>query len=235
MKPSRKVSVVNSSMDNFAFAASLPVGFSRFNVRSPVCPRHSGAATLPYRGSNVQMVSQTNIAKKSAIVDSVKERISGCQMVFAVSLDGLKVADVYNLRKELPEGTTALTVKNSLMRRAIADSEWEVVGDFLQQSNLWFFIKEDMKGSVATYEKFAKDAKRTGIKGGGFEGERCDEAGIQAIAALPSKLELITQVAVGVRMVPTKLGRTIKAIPTKVGKAIKLAVGNEEEEDSPTE
>ncbi|KAI0566630.1 Ribosomal protein L10 [Gracilaria domingensis] len=222
-------------MQNFAFAAPLSIGASQFNVTAQVCSGRRGTATVWNKRSVVQMGSEANIAQKSAIVDSVKERLSSSQMIFAVPLDGMKVSDVYSLRRELPEGTTAVTVKNSLMRRAIADSEWEVVGDFLQQSNLWFFVNDDMKGSVAAYEKFAKSTKRSGIKGGGFDGQQCDQAGIQAIAALPSKIELITQFAVGVRMIPTKLGKTIKAIPTTVGRAIKLAVADEEGEGAPSE
>lgn len=36
--------------------------------------------------------------------------------------------------------------KNTILKRAIeGDSKWEVVGDSLEQSNMWFFVGSDMK------------------------------------------------------------------------------------------
>ncbi|PXF48210.1 50S ribosomal protein L10 [Gracilariopsis chorda] len=216
-------------MENFAFAAPISVAISGFNGGSVVTSRVAFSRSGTSRRATIHMISEAVIAKKSAIVESVKERLAVSEMVFAVPLDGLTVANVYQLRQQLPEGTSAVSIKNSLMRRAIAESKWEAMGDFLQQSNLWFFVQEDIKQSVDVYTKFAKTAKREGIKGGGFEGERCDAAGIQAIAALPSKQELIRKIAVSLKIVPTKLGSSVKAVPTKVAKAIKLAIADEEE------
>lgn len=182
------------------------------------------------------MASETNIAKKAEKVSAVKEKLEKCQMLFATSLSGLSVAQVYELRQKIPASTTCMTVKNSLMKRAIEESEWAHAGDFTSGSNLWFFVEEDIKGSVETFKTFSKDLKREPIKGGVFDGELCDEKKISAIAALPSKKELMQQIAASINMVPTKLGKSIKAVPSKVGRAIKLAVANEDEGgDAPAE
>lgn len=218
-----------SEMNNLAFAAPISVAVSGFKGKSVASSRVSYYRSATSKRATIRMASEAVIAKKTAIVESVKERLSTSEMVFAVPLDGLTVANVYQLRQQLPEGTSAVSIKNSLMRRAIAESKWETMGEFLKQSNLWIFVQEDIKQSVDVYTKFAKTAKLEGIKGGGFEGERCDAAGIQAIAALPSKQELMRKIAVSIKMVPTKLGSSVKAVPTKVAKAIKLAIANEEE------
>lgn len=154
-------------------------------------------------------------------------------MLFATDLSGLSVKEVSDLKRRLPATSTVMTVKNTLMRRAIADSKWEAAGEFSKNSSMWFFVDEDFKGTVQTYEKFADELKREGIKGGVFEGERVDAKGITAIAALPSKKELITQIARSIKMVPTKVGRGVKAVPSKLARAIKLAVADEESGDKP--
>lgn len=42
---------------------------------------------------------------------------------------------------------------------------------------------------------------------------------LETIVSLPSKLELITKVAQGIKAVPTKVARGVKAVPSKVGRA----------------
>lgn len=180
------------------------------------------------------MVSETNIAKKAAKVDEVVKRLEESQMIFAASAEGLNMKDVTTLKSMLPEGTTVATVKNTLMRRAIAESQWEMAGDLTKQSNMWFFVGEDIKESCGAYDKFAKELKREKYKGGVYEGTKYDSAGIAAIAALPSKQELITKIAVSLKMVPTKLGRSVNAVPSKLARAIKMAVADEAEEDEPS-
>lgn len=181
------------------------------------------------------MVSETNIALKAKKVETVKERLSKCQMIFAARSDGLTVAQISKLRNQLPPTTTVATVKNTLMRRAIADSEWELAGEFISQPSMWFFVEDDFKGTVKAFESFTKELKREELKGGVFEGKACSTTEIQSIAALPSKIELITKVAVALKMVPTKLGKSINSVPTKVARSIKLAVADEKGGDAASE
>lgn len=179
------------------------------------------------------MRSQANIDRKSLKIANVKEHLKTSQMVFAASLDGLTVANVSELKKRLPETTTVMTVKNTLMRRAIDDSEWVGLGDFTTQSNMWFFVGNEIKQTVEAYEKLCKELRRDAVKKGGMlEGEVMDENGINAVAALPSKKELIAKIAMSIKMVPTKLGRSIHAVPAKLARAIKLAIAEDGSESS---
>lgn len=179
------------------------------------------------------MGSQTNIDRKAAKVAAVREHLASSQMIFAANLEGLSVANVFQLKKRLPEGTTIMSVKNTLMRRAIEDSDWVGLGDFTKQSNMWFFVGEDIKNTVGEFEKFNNELKRdAGKKGGIFEGEIYDGSGIDAIAALPTKKELIAKIALLIKLVPTKLGRSVHLVPTKLARAIKLAFADDDSESS---
>lgn len=185
--------------------------------------------------TGITMVSQTNIDRKAAKVAAVKEQLDNSQLVFAAPLDGLSVADMYQLRQKVPKTTKVMTVKNTLMRRAIAESDWEGLGDFTTQSNIWFFVGEDVKGTVQAYEKFVVgELKKQPVKGGMMEGVVYDSEGIDTVSALPSRIELITKIAVLIKMVPTKVGRAVHAVPSKLARAVKLAVADEDG-DAPAE
>lgn len=199
---------------------------SALSARGPQAP----FVIVPkHRRARVRMGSEKSIREKSAKVDRVKALLRDAQLLFSIPLPGLSVANVFKFRHSLPQGTTAMTVKNTLMRRALADSEWLVAGDLTRQSSVWVFVKEDIKGSVNAYKELAKELKREGLIGGVMEGVLYDQAGINAIAALPSKIELIEKVARLVKMVPTKVALGVKAVPQKVARAIKLAVADEDE------
>ena len=126
----------------------------------------------------------------------------------------------------MPEGTTLKVVKNKLMGKAVEGTEYEPVNDLLKGANMWFFIEEDIGGSVKAWNKFTKDEdlKEThSILAGNIEGTNYDKAGVDAISKLPSKIELITRIAGSIKAVPTKVARVVKAPGIQVARAIKLA------------
>lgn len=91
---------------------------------------------------------------------------------------------------------------------------------------MWFFINEDIGGTVKNWNTFCKSSgllESHKIIGGNIEGTNYDAKGVTAISKLPSKLELIAKIAGGINAVPTKLARVVKAPGMKVARAIKLA------------
>ena len=86
-----------------------------------------------------------------------------------------------------------------------------------------------------------KDLKKTEFRGGVMQGQALNEEQVKAIADLPSKEELIAQVAgainsiatklaVGINQVPTSVARGINEVPSSLGRAIQ-AVSKKEEGD----
>lgn len=174
------------------------------------------------------MASEANIAKKAAKVASVVDTLNNCLLLICAPLDGLTVAQVSQLKERMPEGTKIITVKNTLMRRAIEDSSWKAALSMTRFSSLWIFVKEDMKSSMGAYNSFMKEISREApIRGGIFEGEIYDEAGVDKVSKLPTKKELIAKIAISIKGVPTKIGRSIKGVPTKLGRAVQLAFAEE--------
>ena len=65
---------------------------------------------------------------------------------------------------------------------------------------------------------------RSAIVGGFFGGEVLDGKGVEAISKLPTKQELMQQTAIALKMVPTKLARSLKqAGAERLAKGLKQA------------
>eukprot|EP00173_Palmaria_palmata_P002322 Plantae.Rhodophyta-Palmaria_palmata.ctg24633.p1 GENE.Plantae.Rhodophyta-Palmaria_palmata.ctg24633~~Plantae.Rhodophyta-Palmaria_palmata.ctg24633.p1 ORF type:complete len:226 (-),score=50.45 Plantae.Rhodophyta-Palmaria_palmata.ctg24633:64-741(-) len=193
----------------------------------------NGAVVAPTSApARIHMRSDVKLQKKVDKVAAVKERLAGAETVFQVALPGITVSQISALKGELPEGSTCATVKNTLMRRAIVDSDWSCVNELCVGSTVWFFVKDDLKGTVEAYKKWAKKNKREDILGGAMDSIAYDATQMKAIAALPSKKEMIEKIAVLLKTVPTKLGRSVKAVPTQLGRAINLAVNNPDDAET---
>jgi large subunit ribosomal protein L10 len=168
----------------------------------------------------------TTLEGKKAVVGRVKELLDSSEMVFSIPAGSMTVAQTQTLRRSLPEGTTMSTIKNKLMLRALEGTEYESAASLVKGPNTWFFIQEDISGTIKAFSAFTKaESKQEShpILGGVIEGEVYDSAGVEAIGKLPSKLELYAKIAGSIKAVPTKVARVIKAPNSKLARAIKLA------------
>ena len=170
----------------------------------------------------------TSLDGKMATVEKVKGLLDTSEMVFTVPASSITVTQAETLRRSLPENTIAKVVKNKLMVRALEGTDYEVAKDdkLLKGANMWFFIQDDIGGTIKAYNAFLKAVGKLethGIQGGIMEGTIYDTKGVQAIGTLPSKQELYARIAGSIQAVPTKVARVIKAPNSKLARAIKLA------------
>jgi large subunit ribosomal protein L10 len=76
-------------------------------------------------------------------------------------------------------------------------------------------------GAVKAVQSFQKDAKKSEMKGGLFEGKLLSQADIQAIGDLPTKEVLMAQIAGAINAVATKLAVGINEVPSGLARALK--------------
>ncbi|GAB5037019.1 50s ribosomal protein l10 [Nannochloropsis oceanica] len=165
---------------------------------------------------------------KEERLEQYKGWLEGAEMIFAIPAQGMTVKQVAQLRKAVPQDTKVRVAKNTILKRAIeGNSQWEVVGDKLESSNMWFFVGSDMKGTFDGYEAFLKENKALKeshtFRFGAMDGTLLDTEGVQKISKLPGKLDLYTKLAFALKQPGTRLGKSLKAIPTKLTRAIKLS------------
>jgi len=190
----------------------------------PVCP----SRTALFGGAGGYA---TTMEGKQARVETVKGLLDTSQMIFTIPASGITVTQSQNLRRSLPEGTTMSVIKNKLMNRAVEGTKYEPVGEMLKGANMWFFIEEDMGGTVKAFNQFTKEAnlrESHGILGGNFDGENLDSNGVKETANLPTKIESIQRAAGSIKAISTKVARVIKEPSSKLARAFSAVADKKE-------
>ena len=160
--------------------------------------------------------------EKVEMLEDIRQTLSETQLVVAIDYKGLSVAEITNLRRSLREkGCSCTVAKNTLMGIAIKeDSNWQPMKELLKGPNAFLFLKDDLGGGIKAYQDFQKATKKTEFRGGVMEGRLLNEDDVKAIADLPSKEELVAQIAGALNNVATKLAVALNAVPTKVAVGI---------------
>lgn len=168
---------------------------------------------------------------KQAIVAELKETLSQAQLAVVINYKGLTVSEITDLRRRLlPTGSTCKVTKNTLMRIAIeGDSTWEPMTKFLSDSSAFLLIKDDVGGALKAYQDFQKVTKKSELRGGVMEGRALSDVDVKAIADLPSKEQLIAQIAGAINGVATKLAVGIDQVPASLARAIQAVADKDKE------
>ena len=170
------------------------------------------------------------LAEKKALVSELKENLSETQMAIVIDFKGLSIAEISDLRSRLrPVGAICKVSKNTLMERAIdGDQNWQPLTEYLAGSSAFLLVKEDFSGAIKAYQDFQKVTKKTELRGGVLEGRALSEAEVKAIGDLPSKEQLLGQVAGAINALATKLAVGINEIPTSLARGVR-AISEQEE------
>jgi large subunit ribosomal protein L10 len=160
---------------------------------------------------------------KQELVAELKETLDAAQMALIINYKGLTVAEITDLRRRLrPSGTVCKVAKNTLMRIAVEGKQnWEPMTNFLSDSSAFLLVKEDVGGAIKAYQDFQKATKKTELRGGVMEGRALTEQDVKAIGDLPSKEQLIAQIAGAINGVATKLAVGINEVPGSLARALK--------------
>ena len=165
---------------------------------------------------------------KQPIVQEISENIKGAQSVVVVDYRGLTVAQDTELRKALrAAGITYKVYKNTLVKRAIAGTEFESLTDSLEGPNAFAISTTDATAPARVLAEFAKKAPKLEIKAGVVEGTFYDENGMKAISAIPSREILLGRLLGSMQSPITNFARVIKQIAEKDGEAAPAEVAAE--------
>jgi large subunit ribosomal protein L10 len=133
------------------------------------------------------------LEKKQQVVAEVKEKLSSSVSTVVTDYRGLTVAEVTELRKQLREaGVEYQVLKNTLVRRATAETGLTDMDEFLTGPTAIAFSKEDVVAPAKVLHNFSKEHKNLEIKGGIIEGAVVGPEKVKEIAALPSREGLLS-------------------------------------------
>ena len=136
-----------------------------------------------------------NRNEKAAVVADVSAQAARSQTLALAEYRGLTVANLDALRRQArDQGVYLQVLKNTLARRAVAGSPFEVAAEAMVGPLIYGF-SEDAVAVAKVLADFAKTNDRLVIKAGAYAGKPLDADGVKALAAIPSREVLIAQIA----------------------------------------
>ncbi|GAA5173398.1 50S ribosomal protein L10 [Niveibacterium umoris] len=142
-----------------------------------------------------------NLDDKKAVVAEVAAQLTNAQTVVVAEYAGIEVTDVTVLRAKAREAGVYLRVlKNTLARRAVADTAFAGLAEHMTGQLIYSF-SADPVAAAKVLNDFAKTNDKLKLKAGCYAGKVLDKAGVQALASIPSREELLAKL-LGVMKAP---------------------------------
>lgn len=142
-----------------------------------------------------------NLDDKKAVVAEVAAQVANAETIVVAEYRGVQVVNLTLLRKKARESGVYLRVlKNTLVRRAVADTPFaELSGHMV--GPLIYSISADPVAAAKVLNDFAKTNDKLILKAGCYAGKVLDASGVQALASIPSREELLGKL-LGVMQAP---------------------------------
>ena len=158
-----------------------------------------------------------NRSEKQAVIDEVTGLAAKAQTLVLAEYRGISVADMTKLRSQARGlGVTLSVLKNTLARRAVAGSAFDIVSDQMTGPLIYGF-SVDAVAAAKVVADFAKINDKLVIRGGAFAGKILDVNGVKQLASIPSKEVLLAQVC-GLLMSPiSRAAVVLSALAAKKG------------------
>jgi len=158
-----------------------------------------------------------NRSEKEAVITEVTGLAAKAQTLVMAEYRGVTVADMTKLRSNArSQGVSLSVLKNTLARRAVAGSPFEVVADQMTGPLIYGF-SVDAVAAARVVADFAKTNDKLVIRGGAFGGKALDVKGVKQLASIPSKEVLLAQLC-GLLMSPmSRTAVVLGALAAKKG------------------
>ena len=171
---------------------------------------------------------------KQPIVEEISANIKDAQSVVLVDYRGLTVEQDTKLRKELRDaGIIYKVYKNTMMNFAFKGTDFEQLSGVLEGPSAIAISTEDATAPARILAKFAKTAPALEIKAGVVEGTFYDANGMQAVAAVPSREELISKLLGSLQSPITNFARVLNQIAEQGGAGAEAPAAEEVKAEEP--
>lgn len=131
--------------------------------------------------------------QKHEFVESLTSTLEKTPLVVVARYGGNDVNGTNELRRKLETtGITYRVVKNTLARRAMADSGMAPLADHLGGMSLVILSTDDPIASAKAIREVLGNNDKIIVKAGYWDGQLLDSAGVKAVADMPSREELLS-------------------------------------------
>ena len=142
-----------------------------------------------------------NLESKKAIVAEVSAQVANAQTIVVAEYSGIEVGELTQLRAKARQAGVYLRVlRNTLARRAVEGTPFSVLADQMV-GPLIYGISADPVAAAKVLNDFARSNEKLLLRAGAYAGKVLDKAGVQALAAIPGRDELLAKL-LGVMKAP---------------------------------
>ena len=157
-------------------------------------------------------------SQKTEAVASLNATLSEVGVVVVTRNLGLTVAESTDLRAKMREaGATYQVAKNRLAKIALKDTDYAGIEEYLTGPTALAYSEDPVAAAKAVVE-FAKTNDRIEVVGGSMGSQVLDEAGVRALASMPSLDELRGKLVGLVNAPATKIAQVVNAPANKLAR-----------------
>ena len=129
--------------------------------------------------------------QKEQMLGEIKESFANVASIVVADYRGIRVPVVTTMRDDFRKnGCQYRVLKNSLVKIAVKGSKMEPLSALMVGTTAVIWSHEIPQTPAQIALKWAKDEPKFVIKGGYYEGQLLDPAGVDALARMPGKNEI---------------------------------------------
>ncbi len=163
--------------------------------------------------------------EKAAMIADLRERLRGTDLAIVTDFRGLTVGQMQTLRRDLrAAGGQFKVAKNTLLRLAAEQEGQGELSDILDGPSGLAFAGEDMVAVAKALTTFAKDADALQVRGALMNGRAIDPAGVAALAALPSREEMLAKMLGSMQAPATNLVSVLNGVARSLAYVLQARV-----------
>ncbi len=171
-----------------------------------------------------------NLDEKKAVVTAVSAEIAKAQAIIVAEYRGLEVGNMTNLRREARKAGVYLRVlKNTLARRAVEGTPFAGLSEHLV-GPLVYGISPDPVATAKLLNDFAKSNDKLVIKAGAMPNVVISAKDVKALATMPSREELLSQLLGTMQAPIAQFVRTLNEVPTRFVRGVAAVRDKKEKE-----
>lgn len=158
-----------------------------------------------------------NKSEKQVLVTDVAAQAARSQTLALAEYRGLTVAHLDVLRRQARDkGVYLHVLKNTLARRAVAGTPFEVAAESMVGPLIYGF-SEDAVAAAKVLADFAKTNDKLIVKAGAYAGKALDAEGVKSLASIPTKEVLLSQLLGLMQSPVSRLARVLAAVAEQRG------------------
>jgi large subunit ribosomal protein L10 len=156
-----------------------------------------------------------NLEQKQAVVAEISAELAKAQAVVLAEYRSLQVGEMTELRRKARSSGVYLRVlKNTLARRAVAETPFKGLADKMV-GPLAYGISSDPVAAAKVLHEYARGNEKFVIRAGAMPDVVMSAKEVADLAGMPSRQELLAKLMATMQAPVAKLVRTLNEVPGK--------------------